>query len=111
MDNTVTLDIETYNRLHEFEIGQKRGKKLRIEWLLDIDGFRDSCLEIEYYTDEEIVKELHGQIKRRDAKIIEVKAKIRKANTELATVHKMNYFQFKKWQRNTKFPSYRGKSR
>jgi len=67
MENTVTISLEHYNELRDFNKAITDGKKLVIK-----NGWINP---IEYYTDDEVSAELHDRIKFLEKEIEDLKSK------------------------------------
>ena len=67
MENTVTISLEHYNELRDFNKAITEGKKLVIKnsWINPI----------EYYTDDEVASVLHDRIKFLEKKLDDLKSK------------------------------------
>jgi len=67
MENTVTISLEHYNELRDFNKAITDGKKLVIK-----NGWINP---IEYYTDDEVASVLHDRIKFLEKEIEDLKSK------------------------------------
>ena len=104
-NNQLVLDLETYNRLRDFNIKILDGEVLRY---YDPDGYREE--EVGFITTDRAIKELIGNNKILNSRILELdhtiwklknpeKVMIHDPNELLKKVYKMTVWEFIKWRR------------
>lgn len=108
--NTVTLELEEYNKLRDFKKEIENGKVLEIAYYT---GAYDFTKYVKFYTEDELItklseqyKELQAENKQLQDNIKELKGNIKQIETikpkeiSIDDVKKMTCREFRKWRRS-----------
>lgn len=90
-NNTVILDLETYNDLRDFRDGIQRNGAITVFYEWDCWGQR-------LYTESEAITSIARANEKLKAKMEELKHPDKKQPT-IEEIRKMSWWQFRKWKR------------
>lgn len=107
--NTVTLDLEAYNKLRDFKTEIENGKTLEVTHFPGPYGFTD----VKFYTENEIISKFNERCKELQVENTELRNNIKELKENIKQVEvikpkeisindvkKMTYWEFRKWRKS-----------